>query len=130
MGSANILDTVNFYTVRVADITNELTDIMTSLTRETRKSTALAQKTNDERAAVKSEYEVGSDEYDAAMDDIDHKYEVKLADISQWESELQGEKTEKEVEAKEANGNLETYKAILKQDVQTDGRYGGGGGSQ
>jgi hypothetical protein len=128
MASGDLQMTVDTCMTMQSDLTLQLTDIVSQITRNSKKSLSLIQKTNTERAAVKNEYKSGTDQYNDAMDDIDHKYQASLAEINEWEKELDAQKTAKETQVQEARAFKETMQGALKQNISTDYKYGGTGG--
>lgn len=129
MASTGLLETVNMYTRREADLTNQLSDIVVSINRASTDSLNLLTKTSKEKADVRKEYEAGSDAYKAQMEKVQDDYETSLAVINQWESELTIEKENLETQIKAATVAKEGFQAALKQNVTKDHQYGGSGGS-
>lgn len=129
MASSGLLDTVNLYTMREADLTNQLSDIVVSINRASKNSLNLLDETDKKKASVRKEYEVGSDQYKAEMEEIQDEYELSLAKINQWESELTVKKENLETEIKATTVAKEGFQAALKQNVTKDHQYGGNGGS-
>lgn len=129
MATAGLLDTVNLYTMREADLTNQLGDIVTQINRETTKSMKLLDTTGKKKAAVREQYEAGSEQYKDAMGEIQDEYELSLAQINQWESELEVKKEDIQTELKATTASKEGFQAALKQNVTKDYQYGGNGGS-
>lgn len=125
MADANLLDTVNLYTMQQDDLTHQLSDIMESISRTNTKSFSLIQTTNDKRAAVRKQYEAGSAQYDAKMDEIDDQYKASLAEIQTWETELEVQKDQLEDKIKTISGYKESFQSALKQNVQNDYKFGG-----
>lgn len=128
MAYDGLLDTVNLYTMRESDLTNQLSDIVMSINRASKDSMGLLDKTSKEKANVRAQYEVGSEQYKDAMEEIQDEYELSLAKINQWESELEVKKENIETEIKATTVAKEGFQAALKQNVQSDGKYGGNGG--
>lgn len=127
MSYAGIQSTVNLCTMREADLTNQLTDIMTEITRACKDTSKLAEVASASREAVKGEYSPDSTEYEQAMDDIQEEYELNLAQISSWESELEAQKEEKETEIQATGAYKESFMSALKQNIQKDYKFGGNG---
>lgn len=129
MASTGLLETVNMYTRREADLTNQLSDIVVSINRASTDSLKLLEKTGKEKADVRKQYEAGSDAYKKEMDEIKDEYETSLAVINQWESELTIQKENIETQIKATTVAKEGFQAALKQNVTKDHQYGGTGGS-
>ncbi len=129
MASTGLLETVNMYTRREADLTNQLSDIVLSINRASADSLKLLDETSSNKAAVREEYEAGSDAYKEAMAEVQDDYEYGLAVINQWESELTFEKENLETQIKATTIAKEGFQAALKQNVTKDHQYGGTGGT-
>jgi len=129
MADAGLLLTVDSYTIQQSDLTNQLSDIMTSITRASQESTSILQKTSDERAAVAKKDTVGSDQYNADMGAIDDEYKVKLAEVNEWETELENQKEELQTQIEAISAYKDSFQAALKQNVQSDYKFGGSGSS-
>lgn len=124
MTVAGLESTVQFYTSREADLTSELSNIMFDITQASKDSAKLAQQTGDKRKAVKETYDYGTEEYDDAMDEVQQEYQLELAQITEWETELETKKNCLETEIQAVNSYKESFTSALKQNVQTDFKYG------
>lgn len=124
MSCSGIQATVNFYTAREADLTHDLTDIMMDITLATKESSKIIAETTNNRAAVKEQYESGTDEYDEAMQAVQDDYNLKLADITAWESELETQKETMETEIQATKSYKDSFTEVLKQNIKTDFKYG------
>ena len=127
MAFTGIQATVDFYTVRESDLTNQLTDIMTEITRKSKDTSSLTQEECKNKDAVRGEYTAGTDEYHDAMQEVTDDYDMKLAEITTWENELEVQKGQIETELKATTAYKESFQSALKQNVQSDMKYGGGG---
>lgn len=125
---ASLNTTVDSYICLQADYTHQLTDIVDEITRATGKQVSLITSTNDKRSAVKQQYEVGTKEYEAAMDDIDNDYQFELAKINKWESDLNSEKEKLQVQIQATAGYKESFQNMVKQGASSDFKFGGSGG--
>lgn len=133
MSCAGIQTTVNFYTMREADLTSELTNIMFDITQASKDSSKLVRQTSDKRNAVKDQYGYGTeaydkDGYDNAMAEIQDEYELQLSEITTWESELETQKETKETEIQATASFKESFQSALKQNIATDFKYGDSSG--
>lgn len=126
MSFVGVQATVNFYTEREADLTNELSDIMTNITQATKQISNITEDEANQKGEVRDKYDPDSDEYEEAMDKIKDEHTMKLAEISEWESELETQKQALETEIKATTSYKESFMAVLKQNVQKDFKYGGG----
>lgn len=125
MSFVGIQANLNFYTEREADLTDELSDILTNITQATRKISNITEEEAELRGEVREQYDPGSDEYKDAMQKIQDDHTMKLADISEWESELETQKQQIETELKATTSYKESFTAVLKQNVQKDFKFGG-----
>lgn len=124
MSIAAIQSTVNLYTLQESDLTNQLSDILTQITRASGEISDLSEETGNLRAQVKEQYEPGTDDYKSAMENIQYDYELELAEIQQWESQLETEKSMLQTELEAISTYKESFKSVLKQNVQSDFKYG------
>lgn len=124
MSFTGIQATVDFYSMREVELTNDLTDIMMSITRATRNNSETAQEMQDKKDYVRDNYEDGSEEYKEAMEEIQDDYELKLCEITEWEKDLETKKQEIETELKATTSYKESFTSVLKQNVQNDFKYG------
>lgn len=127
--TASLTGTVDAYICMSDDYTHQLADVVTEISRASKKSLSLLTSTNERRAAVKEQYEVGTDQYEAAMDDIDHDYQFELAKINAWESDLESQKEQLQMNIQATNGFKDSFQGFVKQGASTDLKYGGSGGS-
>lgn len=125
MSFVGVQATVNFYTEREADLTNQLTDIMTNITQATKQISNITEDEANQKGDVRDKYDPDTDEYDEAMEKINDEHAIKLAEISEWESELETQKQAIETELKATTSYKESFMAVLKQNVQKDFKYGG-----
>ncbi len=123
MAFVGIQQTINLYSMQQSSLTNELTDIMMEITDASGKTTDLVQSTNAKKTAVKEEYDTDDAEYDVQMDEIEDEYNLKLAEITEWESELEVKKENMETEIQAITSYKESFTSALKQNVQKDFKY-------
>lgn len=123
MSYAGIQATVNFFTMREAQLTNELTDIMTQITQATKENAEIANEISTQRESIKANYDVTDTEYQTLMDEVNDDYELKLANIASWESELETQKNAKQTEIQATSATKESYVAMLKENVKEDHKY-------
>lgn len=125
MSFTGIQATVDFYTAQEGYLTNEMTDIMMKITRASKDTTKLTEETSEQKDEVRQAYDPKSDEYKEAMSQIEDDYELKLAEITEWESELQTKKDELETEIKATTSYEQSFTSMLKQNVSNDFKYAG-----
>lgn len=135
MAFTGIQGTIDFYTQQEADLTNQITDILMSETLASRETTEIADQSVNQRTMVKNEY-TGPDGqitnvqgYDDAMAEIQDNYQLQLAKITSWESELQTKQQQLETQLKAVTSYKESFMGVLKQNVQKSFKYGDGSGS-
>lgn len=129
MAFTGIQGTIDFYTQQEADLTNQITDILMSETLASRQTTQIADQSVNERTVVKNSYDAGSQQYDDAMAEIQDNYQLQLAKITSWESELQTKQQQLETQLKAVTSYKESFMGALKQNVQKSFKYGDGSGS-
>lgn len=128
MSFVGIQATVDFYTAQEADITNQLSDIMTSITQATKQSSSVLEEENEAKDAVyekansDSTY-ANSNQYNSDLQKVTDEYQVKLADITEWESELQTQKQTLQTQLQATTSYKESFTSALKQNVQSDFKY-------
>ena len=127
MSCSGIQSTVNLCTMREAQLTNELTDIMTNITQACRETSDLATITSSARESIEGDKTLTDDAKYKALDKVQDDYELNLAKISSWENELEIQKKQKETEIQATSSYKESFMSALKQNVQKDYKYGGSG---
>ena len=123
MSYVGVQTTLNLYTMREAEIQNQLTDVLMDITQATKQQAGYAQNQADEKAAVREQYDSSDREYQVEMDKITDEFEIKLADVAQWESELETKKCQMETEIKAMNAYEESFRGIIKQNISADFKY-------
>lgn len=125
MAEANLIGTVDFYIMRRDDLTAEVSDITSELVKETKQSVNLATDFNNQKAAVGEQYtDKSSDDYKNAMAEVQDQYNLKLADITALETELQNKKTQDEAEIKEITSYIDGARSMTKENIKKDFTYG------
>jgi len=123
MAFSGIQGTIDFYIRQEAQLTNDVTDILTNITRATKTSAEYATKVSSEREEVKADNTAGSTTYENKMNDINNEYELQLSQINSWESELETQKQQKETELEACTSYKTSYQSMLKSNVKTDFTY-------
>lgn len=133
MSFTGIEATINFYTMQESSLTNEVTDILFTITQATKKTSSLIESTSEQRQNALNEYggDVTNAGYQAMVQEINDNYQMQLSDITAWESELNAKKQEKETTLKATTSYKESLMSMLKQNVQKDPslKYGQSGSS-
>ena len=128
MSYASILSTVNLYTLRESELTNQISDIMMDITSATKEGAGLAEETSKAREELLSEYnsgELDDTKYTNAKEAVQDNYNYNLSQITAWESELETEKDSIQTELQATSATKESYQAVLKQNVTKAHTYGG-----
>ena len=128
MSFTSIQSSLNFYTMQESSLTSELDNIMMSISSATRQTSDIAQQTSDKRNAIYSNQDASgssdSSQYDSELGQVQDDYDLKLATITDWESELEVKKQNIETQLKEITSYKESFKSMLKQNVKNDFKYG------
>ena len=124
MAEAGLLATVDACLLQKDQLTAQETDILNQITRASRDTTEITKKAADEKREVAEEYDTDSTEYEAAIDKIEDEFEVKLAEINQWEKELETKKQNIETEITALAAYQESFESVLKNNVKKDFTYG------
>lgn len=123
MAFVGIQQTVNLYSMEQAQLTNKLSDIMMEITTASGENTKLVQEESAKKKAVKEQYDTTDAEYDVEMSEIEDDYELKLAKITEWESELEVQKESMETQVQAITSYKESFTSALKQNVAKDFKY-------
>lgn len=123
MSFVGIQQTINLYSMQQAYLTNELTDILMRITSASGKTTDLLEATNAKKCDVNNTYSSESTQYQVEMEKIEDEYNLQLAKITEWESELEVQKQNLETEIQVTTSYKESFTSALKQNVQKDFKY-------
>lgn len=131
MSFTGIQTQVDFYTQREAELTNKITDIMMSETMASKQTSQIASDSIDKRTVVANQYQGDTTNpgYVNAMAEIQDEYQLQLAKITSWESELEVQQNNLETELKATTAYKESFQSALKQNVQTSFKFGDGSSS-
>lgn len=129
MSIASIQESLLSSTIQKNDLTSQLTTIMGRLTLASRQNLELMESTTANKQYLKelaSEDEdyATSDEYQTDMEAVDDDYELQLAEINNWEAELNQEKNTIETNLKEVETTQEGYTSMLKGNLKREFTYG------
>lgn len=133
MTVAGIQDTLFFCSMEKAEYTSQLSTIMLRLTTASSKNLELMKSTTGLKQALYDKVQTDPEyadsyEYRVDSDKIQDDYEIQLADINNWETQLQQEKTTTETRLKEVDTLQEGWTARMKNNIKNEFTYGGGGG--
>lgn len=124
MSFAGIQTTIDFYTMRESELTNQLSDIIMDMTRATKDSFDVTEELNNRKNALSEYYDPDSSAYDEAKDALEEEYDVKLSEIAEWESNLKLQQSSYETEIKETSSYKESLISMEKNNIQKDLKYG------
>jgi len=134
MSIAALNGTLLMYTQEKADLTSRLMSIMGDLNVATANSTDLMEQTGEKRAYYNQKAEADptyadSTEYKVTSDAVESDYQLQLANINSWESQLNTEKSNVETELKVVTTYEENWTTLLKENIKKDFTYGGSSSS-
>lgn len=129
MTIASIQGTLLLYTMEKANITSDLMDIMDDLNTATGNSVELMQSTNEKRSYYSEKAQndaayADSTQYEIDSQAVEDDYQLQLAQINQWDSKLQQEKTSLETQLKVVTTYEESWTQLLKNNIKRDFSYG------
>lgn len=134
MAVATIQKTLLLYKAEEAELTYDMNNIMADRAMAVKKESSLSTETlaqkkpYEEKAKSDSTY-AKSTEYQAALEEIEDNYELKLSDITTWESELDQKKDKLETQLKMMSQYEENCTSELKENIKKDFTYGGASAS-
>ena len=124
MAYAGIQTMLLAYKMRRSDKQFELSQIAHQLEVATRDSSSINELYDAKKADAAEQYGKDSVEYEDAVDDLDKKMNLKLADIAKWENELGQDKSNCETEIAQLDGYITSWTSALQQGVQKAHTYG------
>lgn len=129
MAVAGIQETLILYTREQDSLQNQLTTIMGRITSATRNTTDLMEKTNEKRAYYTQKVTADPNyadttEYKTESAAVENDYQLQLAEINSWESELEQQKSEKETQLKSVTSYIDSWNSLLKNNIKKDFTYG------
>jgi len=129
MSIAALHGTLLLYTQEKANLTSTLMGIMDNLNVANLNSTELMEQTGVKRAYYNQKAQENPDyadstEYEIQTDAVEADYQLQLAQINSWESQLQTEKGNCETELKVITAYEESWTTLLKNNIKKDFTYG------
>jgi len=137
MSYAGVLMTVQLYQMEQADLTSQISDISMEITKASGQTADISQEEVARERAVREEYgsssassttsgssNTDSAEYQVAITEVQDEYNAKLANINEWEKQLDVKKQTLQTQLTEVSSWLESYKGVLKTNVKRDSSYG------
>jgi len=124
MSFAGIQATVNLYTMEESSLTYQLSEMMMNLVRASSKTTEVGENYADIKAEINKNAKDNTS-YDPTSDLAQAKdnYELELAKMNEWETELEAKKQVIETDLKSTTSYKESFVSMLKQNVQKDFKY-------
>lgn len=132
MAIAGVQNTLLLYTMEKADLTTQLTSIMNKLTLASSKQLGLMQKTTEKKAYYANYIEqnpqaADTTEYQATIEAVEDDYELQLAEINNWEKQLETQQNSIETKLKVVTSYEESWNSVLKSNIKKDFTYGQSG---
>lgn len=132
MSVANIQETILLYTREQDSLTHQLSDIMGRITMATANTTEIMEQTNEKRAYFAQKVSdnpnyADTTQYKVESQAVESDYQLQMAEINSWESQLEQQKNTMETRLKAVTTFLENWSTLLKNNIKKDFTYGGGG---
>ena len=132
MAIAGVQQTLLLYTMEKADLTEQLTSIMNKLTLASSKQLDLMNTTTEKKEYYAKYIEqnpkkADTTQYQATIAAVEDDYQLQLAEINNWEKQLEQQQNSCETELKEVTAYEESWNAVLKSNVKKDFTYGQSG---
>ena len=120
MGYAGIQTMLLTYKMRKADKEFELTQITNEYIEKQSEYTAV----NDELKQIKAGLDSTDPDYSYQVEALDAQYDSELAEIANWEDELQQKQSNCETEISMLNGYIDSWSKALQTNIQKAHSYG------
>lgn len=141
MAIANLNETIMAYKLRRNALNLQITDLHSDKRLATLEQLDFVQLTQARKADLKNvwkaEYEEGKDtiyadcasyteidEFEDAVEKIEAEYEIFMAELSAWETDLDNQIATADTELKEVEAYLESYESMLSENISNDFDYG------
>jgi len=129
MAIAGVQQTLLLYTMQKADLTAQLASIMNKLTLASSQQLELMQKTTEKKAYYadyisQNPQAVDTTEYQALITGVEDDYELQLAEINNWEKQLEQQQNSLETQLKVVTSYEESWNSVLKSNIKKDFTYG------
>ena len=125
MAYAGIQTMLLAYKMRKSDQEFELTQISQKLTTAVRQSGDYVDQYEKDKAALAKQF--GGEDgvgYEEALDDLNEKHNMEMAEIADWEDELEQKQSNCETEISLLNGYINSWQTALQQNIAKDHTYG------
>lgn len=125
MAYAGIQTMLLSYKMQKSDKEFELMQITNKRSQATKDSSALSENYEAKKAELKEQYaEDDPDYYNEAIDKLDDDYNLDLADIADWEDELQQKESNCNTQIKLLDGYITTWTSALQNGIKNAHTYG------
>ena len=139
MATANLNETLLFYTMRKNELALEISELQAQKTLAAYSQadvSSIKAQDEEERRYFKALYN-GDEElqekyidytripdFEEEIDKIAAKYQDQLAELNAWETQLDAQITTDSAELEEINAYMESFKSMLQNNIQEDYNYG------
>lgn len=134
MSHASLSATVSLTIMQQDQLTAQLSDIMGDITMATRQSSKTSNKEATALSSLKAEYAKAVADpktyaadyakYQDEKDDLEKDFQCELSKITEWESELETQKSTLETEIQATSAYKDSFTSLLKTNIQKDYKYG------
>lgn len=131
MAESSLLCVIQSCQMREAELTTQVTAILSKIIENSNKQCLVSEEETTQKAAIYQYWSTATTSSSTEQDDLsalEDDYQLKLSEITSWESELETQKQTLETELQATTAYCESFKAVLKQNISSDFKYGGGGG--
>ena len=125
MAYAGIQTMLLAYKMRKSDKEFELTQISQKLMAATRDASDYAKAYQAGKNALIQEF--GSEDepgYEVALDDLTEQRDLELAELAEWEDNLEQQQSNCETEISMLDGYINSWQSALQQNIAKDHTYG------
>ena len=126
MPISNLQETLLSYTKRLSTLNFNLSQNIMNTVSATRAYAAEQQKYNEKLEDYRALYEIidpeGFEELEAMLE---HEHDLSMKRLESWESTLQAEKDQIELEISQITANKNNFEKLLGNNIKKDFSYGG-----
>ncbi len=101
-----------------------LTKAMNNETEATSKITDLARDYRDAKKNINAEYEYDDVEREQKIEEIEDQYKLDLAELNEWQTEIDNEKVEKQTVIAKREDMINMYEEEMPEEIKKDHTYG------
>lgn len=130
MAVANFREMLCFYVKQKSMITSKLSDLQMKQLAATKLQATKQQEYNAQLSALyyDEEFGYGTEEYSEMLMVLQNEHEFEMANITNWESQLDLEKESLETQLNEIQAYENSWNKMLSAAIKHGFSYGGGGG--